>query len=180
MTPILSQFDLITAYGRGIDALWNGLMESRTAIAPTDRFKDRNFVSNQAALVPDLHVEPRESRVMAMLRPLLADLVGKLDPQTPLILATTVGEIEFLEQKVIESAVDTSGSFPSTLLDRIKKALGLIGPAGNVFRLRLVHRRNISCRVNGSTRRGPLSAGRRLRLCFRICLLRLLHAPISQ
>jgi 3-oxoacyl-[acyl-carrier-protein] synthase II len=129
MTPVISQFDLITAYGRGLDALWNGLMENRTAIAPTDRFKDRNFVSNQAALVPNLQVEPGESRVMAMLRPLLSDLAGKLDLQTPLILATTVGEIEYVEREVLEEKPgEAEQSLPLNLLGKIKRLLGLTGP----------------------------------------------------
>ena len=36
-----------------------------------------------------------------MLRRLLAPIVGTLDPMTPLILATTVGEIEFVERAVL-------------------------------------------------------------------------------
>ena len=102
MNVVVAKGDVISAYGLGIDALWNGLMSGKTAIKPTDMFADRGFVSNQAALIPDLQIEPGESRVMAMLRPLLSPLIGKFDPQTPLILATTVGEIEYLERAVIQ------------------------------------------------------------------------------
>jgi 3-oxoacyl-[acyl-carrier-protein] synthase II len=133
MTPIISQFDLVTAYGYGIDALWNGLFANQTAIRSTDRFKDRQFVSDQAALVPELQCPPGTSRVMAMLTPMLAKLAGNLNPKTPLILATTVGEIEFIESAILNGPLDYSAhaalAAPSNLLSQIKALIGLTGPA---------------------------------------------------
>ena len=130
MSIVISQFDVVTAYGWGIDALWNGLLSTQSAVHPTDRFKERNFVSNQAALVPELVVPPATSRVMAMLEPLLRRLTGNLDPKTPLILATTVGEIEYIESAILDGQPDRAvKSAPSALLAQIKKLLGLSGPA---------------------------------------------------
>jgi 3-oxoacyl-[acyl-carrier-protein] synthase II len=130
MTPVLSQFDLVTAYGWGLDALWDGLMANQTAVRPTERFKARNFVSNQAAVVPDLDRPLAEPRVMAMLEPLLSELAGKLDPQTPLILATTVGEIEYIERAILDGPPELAPkAVPQALLRGIKTLLGLSGPA---------------------------------------------------
>ena len=67
---------------------------------------------------------------MALLRPLLTKLAGKLDPSTALILATTVGEIEYVEDAVLNtdsSLAQQAG--PLTLLHRVKDLLGLSGEA---------------------------------------------------
>jgi 3-oxoacyl-[acyl-carrier-protein] synthase II len=130
MNVAIAQSDAVTAYGWGIDALWNGLLSNQTAIKPTDRFADRGFLSNQAALIPDLEIETGESRAMAMTKRLLAPLVGKIDPMTPLILATTVGEIEYVEQSILNENPDFAASArPQVLLGRLKQLLALRGHA---------------------------------------------------
>jgi 3-oxoacyl-[acyl-carrier-protein] synthase II len=128
MNAVIVQSDVATAYGWGLDALWTGLLSGATAVHSTARFAERGFVSDQAAMIPDLHVAPDESRVMAMLRRLLAPLIGKIDPLTPVILATTVGEIEYVEQAILNGRPDLAvQSQPQALLERIKGMLGLRG-----------------------------------------------------
>jgi 3-oxoacyl-[acyl-carrier-protein] synthase II len=128
--PVIAQSGVVTAYGWGLDALWDGLMSGRTAITSSDRFVERGFVSNQLAVVPDLAVERGDSRSMAMLRRLLAPLVGQINPKTPLIVATTVGEIEFVEQAVLDDKPEyAQRARPLVLLQRVKQLLGLTGPA---------------------------------------------------
>jgi 3-oxoacyl-[acyl-carrier-protein] synthase II len=104
---------------------------SRTCpIRASERFADRGFVSDQMAAVPDLNLAPGESRAMALLRPLLAKLRGKIDPITPLILATTVGEIEYVEEAVLHSdPALAQKAGPQTLLGRVKELLALRGEA---------------------------------------------------
>jgi 3-oxoacyl-[acyl-carrier-protein] synthase II len=130
VNAVIADSDIVTAYGWGLDALWSGLMSGKSAIHGSKRFAMRGFVSDQMADVPDLQTGAGESRAMAMLRPLLAKLVGKLDPSTPLILATTVGEIEFVEEAVLNTdpALVQQAS-PLTLLRRVKELLGLHGEA---------------------------------------------------
>ena len=130
MNAVITQSDVATAYGWGLDALWNGLMSGQTAIRSTQRFAERGFLSDQAAMIPDLSPEPGESRAMAAIRRILSPIAGKLDPMTPLILASTVGEIEYLERAILEG--DSSliaESRPQALLERVKRMLGLRGPA---------------------------------------------------
>ena len=127
MNVIIGQSDVVTAYGWGPDALWSGLLSGATAIRPTERFAQRRFVSNQAAIVPDLQLGDDESRAMAMLRRLLKPLVGKIEPTTPIILATTVSEIEYIEKSVVNGRHGTDGG-GQALLHRIKQLLGLRGP----------------------------------------------------
>jgi 3-oxoacyl-(acyl-carrier-protein) synthase len=130
MNAVITQSDVATAYGWGLDALWNGLMSGQTAIRSTQRFADRGFLSDQAAIIPDLSPEPGESRAMAAIRRILSPIAGKLDPMTPLILASTVGEIEYLERAILNG--DSSliaESRPQALLERVKRMMGLRGPA---------------------------------------------------
>jgi 3-oxoacyl-[acyl-carrier-protein] synthase II len=127
---VIAQSDVVTAYGWGLDALWDGLMSGQNPIHASDRFAGRDFVSNQMAAVPDLNIAPGDSRAMALLRPLLEKLAGKLDPLTPLILATTVGEIENIEQAVLaDNPALTAQASPRVLLARVKDLLGLQGEA---------------------------------------------------
>jgi len=130
MKPVIAQSGVVTAYGWGLDSLWDGLMSGRTAITSSDRFAERGFVSNQIAVVPDLGVERGDSRSMAMLRRLLTPIIGQINPKTPLILATTVGEIEFVEQAVLDNKPEyAQRARPLVLLERVKQLLGLTGPA---------------------------------------------------
>jgi 3-oxoacyl-[acyl-carrier-protein] synthase II len=128
MRIAITQSDLATAYGWGLDPLWDGLLSGQTAIRPTQRFAERGFVSDQAAIIPDLRAEPGESTVWAALKRLLAPLAGKLHPSTPVILATTVGEIEYLERSILEeNPALAEKSSPQILLQRLKQLLGLRG-----------------------------------------------------
>src|SRR5580658_8631032 len=102
MNIVLAQSDVATAYGWGMDALWTGLLSEKTAIRATKKFADRGFVSDQAALLPDLCVPPGESRAWAAIHRILSPLVGKIDPDTALLVASTVGEIEFVERSVLD------------------------------------------------------------------------------
>jgi len=130
MNVVISKSDVVTAYGWGLDALWNGLMTGKTAIATNDRFVERHFVSNQMAIVSGLEVDRGESRAMAMLKRLLTPVIGTLDPMTPLVLATTVGEIEYVEQAVLEGMPGIAADArPQVLLARIRQLLGLRGSA---------------------------------------------------
>jgi 3-oxoacyl-[acyl-carrier-protein] synthase II len=62
-----------------------------------------------------------------MLRRLLTPHAGKIDPTTPIILATTVSEIEHVEKSAINGRAGTDGG-GQALLQRIKQLLGLRGP----------------------------------------------------
>jgi 3-oxoacyl-[acyl-carrier-protein] synthase II len=129
MNVRIAQSDLLTAYGHGMDALWKGLLSGRTAIRPTRRFDGRGFNSDQAALIPDLRDDTGETRIWQAIRRVFSPHAGKFDPQTPLILATTVGEIEFVERSVLESNWDLAAeSKPEKLAERTQHLLGLRGP----------------------------------------------------
>ena len=128
MKLVITQSDLVTAYGWGIDSLWQGMLSGQSAITDSDRFSARNYITRQMALIPGLDVPTDSSRVMAMLRRLLQPLVGALDPLTPVVLATTVGEIEYAELSVQEHNPTLAVTArPDVLLSRIKYYLRLRG-----------------------------------------------------
>jgi 3-oxoacyl-[acyl-carrier-protein] synthase II len=130
MKAVIAKHDIATAYGWGLDALWNGLAGGTTAVTATNRFADRGFVSDQAAFIPDLTAEAGESRLLAALRRILEPVKGKLDPATPLIVATTVGEIEHLERGVLEGdCAAVASARPTVLVRKLQEILGLRGPA---------------------------------------------------
>lgn len=124
----LGQSQVLTAMGLGMTPLWQGLMDNRTAIGPLSLFADAPFPIKLAAEVPDLHVAAGETRVWTMLKKVLAPLVGTIDAQTTLLLATTVGEIEYIQQAMGDAALAGHAN-PDALLDRVKKHLGLTGQA---------------------------------------------------
>ena len=128
MAAVIAQSDLVSAYGWGIDALWAGLLSGRSAVGQSSRFAERRFISEQMAVIGDLDVPRDGSRVMAMLRRLLSPLVGAIDSRTPLILATTVGEIEYVERSVLEGKPELAREArPDMLLARVASFLGLNG-----------------------------------------------------
>ena len=78
---------------------------------------------------PDLKFRPRNPGA-GHAQAAAVSLIGKLDPKTPLILATTVGEIEYVEWAILNHRPDLAlQSRPQVLLGRIKNLLGLVGPA---------------------------------------------------
>jgi 3-oxoacyl-(acyl-carrier-protein) synthase len=126
----IAQSHVATAFGWGVDALWNGLLSGETAIRPTRKFAERGFISDQAALLPDLHVPDGQSRAGAALERILSPLIGKVDADTALIVASTVGEIEFVEQAVLNNRPELAAeSRPQNLVRRVQRLLNLRGPA---------------------------------------------------
>ena len=107
-------------------------MSGITAIKSTDHFAERGFLSNQAAAIPELNTESASegSRILAILTRLLAPLAGRLDPLTPLILTTTVGQVEYVERAVLSDNPQLlDAADPDRLAHLVKLLLGLRGPA---------------------------------------------------
>ena len=118
--------DLVTAYGRGIDAAWRGLHSGRTALAFSDRIPfPGGTTKTPLGLVPDVDARSGPA-VLQMLAPMLPPLLPQLPAETLLLLATTTGEIESLEAATLgkPGAPDLDASDPSLLLEKL---LGLCG-----------------------------------------------------
>ena len=131
MTVVLTNVGAVTAYGPGLNRLWDGLLDGRSALAATDAFDGRPFLTRWAGLVPGL--DPgRGSRVAALLAALEADMRSCAPADAALVLATTVGEIDLLERAVLGGAGNAAASVPEQLLEHVRTAIGVSGPASVV------------------------------------------------
>ncbi len=116
--------DMITPYGVGIDASWNGILSGRTAIARLMRFGTGAFQSDSAGTVPGLVYHKGDSLVMQMLGILFERASGKTPGDSRLILATTKGEIDLLEEHILYGKGEAGDCGLGNLL---KKVAGLAG-----------------------------------------------------
>ena len=128
MKVVVVQQDLVTAWGRGMDACWAGLLSGGPAFTEVTRFSTKAFQAHLAAQIPGLPEGGDASRVMRMLTPLLAPLAGTLPEGTLILLATTTGEVELLERELLSGAPSGDQSRLDVLLGRIQSTLGVTEP----------------------------------------------------
>lgn len=128
MKAVAVDCDMVTPYGWGSDLCWKGLMSGMTAIRPIERFSTSNLHTKNAATVPGLKESRSKSLIMQMLTPLISKIAPKLPNDLFVILATTTGEIEFLQRHLYGRKTDTKKSLPGNLL---KKVISLSGTCGS-------------------------------------------------
>lgn len=116
--------DIITPYGTGVDSCWNGLIANKTAIQTVTRFDTRAFQSPYAGIVSGLTYHQGASLVMQMLTILFQRAANVVPRDAKFLLATTKGEIDYLETYILEHRGDPAESIPLRLL---KKVAGLSG-----------------------------------------------------
>jgi 3-oxoacyl-[acyl-carrier-protein] synthase II len=116
---------MITPYGRGTGAAWEGLISGRSAIRKIERFPTSAFKANNAGTVEGLGYHGDKSLVMQMLERLLRGVSVPSD--TRLYLATTKGEVDLLEKAVLSGGPekDAAMSNPAVLLGKLRAMLSL-------------------------------------------------------
>jgi 3-oxoacyl-[acyl-carrier-protein] synthase II len=119
MKAVIVAADILTPYGKGIDACWEGLLANRTAITPVTRFKTEAFQSDHAGTVTGLVYHGHASLVMQMLIELLDETGGICPGDATLLLATIKGEIDLLEQSIIAGIGDPAESSLDRLLEKV-------------------------------------------------------------
>lgn len=112
---------LACAYGWSVDSCWNALLDKRSAIKTINRFPVSNFFSSKAAFIEDLDVKSHESLVMQMLKKVLSGKQKEFNKKTKIILASTLGEIDFLEKAVLGNKNDSEKSSLRFLANKVKK-----------------------------------------------------------
>lgn len=125
---VITAFDMATPYGWGTDACWEGLFSKCRALKPVLHFNTSVFQSGEAGLIEGVSAVNEGSRVMAMLRPLIEKGVRNIPQDALCLLATTLGEVEYLERSVLGAGDDAEESCPSRLLSKIEKMLGSVNP----------------------------------------------------
>ena len=122
---IVTDCDVVTAYGWGIDPCWNGLQSGQTAIAALDRFETGSFQTPNAATLTELDPRRGDTLVLQMLKPLFERAAVSIPHDAALFLASTTGEIELLEREVLEGRGDSSASRLECLLAKIRELAGV-------------------------------------------------------
>jgi 3-oxoacyl-[acyl-carrier-protein] synthase II len=126
VTVALVDPDLVTAFGRGADASWQGLLAGRNAFKSIEHFSCERFGARLAALAAVTPGGP--SRVFSLLAPLVEDLAPRVPPASEVLLATTTAEIDLLERHVEDGAGAPDDSRPEALLERVRARLVQPGP----------------------------------------------------
>lgn len=127
MKAVVVDCDCLTPYGMGSDACWQGLLSGRTAISRLTRFATGAFMSDYAATVEGLVYHGGSSLVMQMIDRLFAGSAPRVPGDSRLLLATTKGEIDFLEQSVLSGSGDASESSLERLLEKVTTLSGARG-----------------------------------------------------
>ena len=130
MKAVVVAQDLMTAWGSGVAACWQGALRGRPAFSRVERFRTDAFQSHLAALVAGLDAGAEDSLVMQMLRPLLAPLSGRLPAGTLVLVASTTGEVDLLERSLLsgEERPPVEESRLDRLAGRITTVLGVPEP----------------------------------------------------
>jgi len=120
--------DLVSPYGWGVEACWEGFFSGNTAIRRLDRFSTESLRTDNAALVSGLDPNADETLVMQMVGPLIERSRSVIPRDALLLLATTNGEIDLLERSVLDGAPDASGSRLDLLVGKVQRLCGLQEP----------------------------------------------------
>ena len=127
---VIADYDLLTAYGVGVGALWDGLMSGRTAVRPCEEFDVPALKGISAAAVPMVDCKSDSSRFMRMLRSMFSAGALRAPVDSALVLATTIGETDLLEGAVMDSTDDAPAL--TSLLPKVRELTGA-GGAGVVI-----------------------------------------------
>jgi len=127
MKAVVVSYDMITAYGRGAGACWDGTMSGRTAVSHFDRFNTQAFQSSSAAIIRGLDYLREDSLVMQMMKQLFNGSAASIPGRSALILATTKGEIDLLERSLLTGQGEASGCNLNNLLQKVSRLAGIKG-----------------------------------------------------
>jgi 3-oxoacyl-[acyl-carrier-protein] synthase II len=127
LKAVIVENDMITPYGSGIGACWDGLLSNRTAISRLSRFSTAAFSSDCGGIVPGLEYHGGTSLVMQMITLLLGRSGSTIPADAKLLLATTKGEIDLLEQSILSGSGDAAESSLNNLLRKVTERAGTEG-----------------------------------------------------
>lgn len=128
----ITAFNMITAFGHGVDISWKSLLDNHTAIGAPKRVSKARFEVAPVAESQLIDQRSADTSVWQLCRILLDDPSLKDLPQgTELFLATSVGEIELLE-RAVDNKLDASASCLPNLSLKVEKILGLPQGHGTV------------------------------------------------
>ncbi len=111
-TPVIVYSDIFTAYGNGVNKCFDGLLENKNTAKNCTRFNTEHFIGNNACLIPETVNNNNNSQIMNMFIPMINSLTKEKLPQPEVVIgATTVGEIDLLENAVINNSKISNNDF---------------------------------------------------------------------
>ncbi len=122
---VATAYDLITPYGDGLEACWFGLRSGISALSRVDRFATTPFQSQWAGTVPGLAYHQGPSLVFQMLEKLFPTCGTLIPSDARLLLATTTGEVDLLEQAVLGHTGSAQESGLERLLEKTRALCGV-------------------------------------------------------
>jgi len=126
---LIADYDIVCAYGKGINSFWKGLNSKKSAINKCTRFNTDFFKCDNAATIDSLQTNVKQSLVMQMINQLFSSEKKKIFTKNSfLISATTVGEIDLLEKEIFNNNENFQKSVLSCLGTKIQKVLKLNRP----------------------------------------------------
>lgn len=118
---IITQAEVISAYGDGVSSLIDGLYSSISAV---------NFHSGTPSALYEMYpvglilgIKDEDARLFNILRR-LANIIGKLPDRAPLYLAVTIGAIDLLERKILNISTQHAEPHLKSLIKIVKQLFG--------------------------------------------------------
>ncbi len=127
----VTQVSAVTALGSTLDATWQGLIKGETAIREVKRFPTTPYASRIAACIDGLNPGESGSRIESLIDNTLDALTG-IPKDALLILATTKGPLDLLEEKGFRSATGTEPFLIPDLVESVSRKLGISTPGVNI------------------------------------------------
>lgn len=117
MKTVAVDVDMLTPFGEGLDACWDGLRDGVGMVSKVDRFSTEAFPCHLAACIPGLRYHAGPSLVEQMLQALQKRAVA-IPEDAYLMLATTTGEVDLLEETILSDTTDTRAGALDVLLNK--------------------------------------------------------------
>ncbi len=128
---VINKIACVTALGDGVQSLWQGLVDGRSVIAPLRHFCTENYVSSLAAGINNLAAPSGGSRLDPLLERLASQL-GEVPADTPLLVASTKGEIDRFETARRAGEPLPQSVLFESLVQKIARRFGLRDPGMNI------------------------------------------------
>ena len=115
MDVIIKDFGVVTPFGIGPDSLWENLAYGKSAIAPCERFDVSMFDCKSASILPEIPGQfiKNTSLIWNLITP-LQEQIKEWDCDV-LILATTKGDIDLLENALLAGKCNSTDKLPDEL-----------------------------------------------------------------
>lgn len=121
----------MSALGTGPDTLWQGLLDGRSGIAPLHRFDCENYLSSLAACIAELRA-PQGSSLLDPLLEQLVEQIGGVPRHARLLVASTKGEIDRLENACRIGAPLPQAVLFGAFLEKISRRFALTDSGMNI------------------------------------------------